>query len=123
MTEAHKTWIELCEAAEGIEDEFEALEFLLGEFWTHLEAAEADSRFRDEVPAFAAEIKSMFNAWQLTKFLDEAGPAAPIDTSNFDDDESDPDEVEEMLREDARQVAQDRQLVERSRRWLLDDRS
>ncbi|MEQ8785535.1 MAG: hypothetical protein RIC55_04520 [Pirellulaceae bacterium] len=120
-TEAHKIWIEHCEAAEGIEDEFEALEFLLGEFWTYLEAAEADSRFRDEVPAFAAEIKSMFNAWRLTNFLDGAGPAAPIDTISFDDDESDPEEVEEIVREDEIQVARDLRLVERAREWLLEE--
>ncbi len=43
MTEFHKIWIEQCEAARGIEDEFgtqQALDYLVGEkFLNYLEAA------------------------------------------------------------------------------------
>lgn len=52
----HKIWIEQCEAATGIEDEFgtdKALAYLIGEkFINFLEAAEADAAFRGEIPAF-----------------------------------------------------------------------
>ena len=45
-------WIEQCEAAKGIEDEFgtqKALEYLVGEkFLNFLEAAESDADFRAE---------------------------------------------------------------------------
>ena len=45
----HKIWIEQCEAAQGIEDEFgtqKALEYLVGEkFLNFLEAAESDTEF------------------------------------------------------------------------------
>ena len=118
----HKTWIEHCETARGIEGEFRALDFLVGEFWIYLEAAQSDSRFRDEIPAFAAEIKSIFNAWQLDEFLERSCRAEPVDASMLDNDELEPDvieEIEEIVREDERQVARDRRLVERTRRWLL----
>ena len=56
----HKVWIEQCEAARGIEDEFgtqKALDYLVGEkFLNFLEAAETDADFRADIPAFVAEI-------------------------------------------------------------------
>jgi hypothetical protein len=40
--------------------------YLVGEkFLNFLEAAEDDAEFRAEIPAFAAEIKSIFERWQL----------------------------------------------------------
>ena len=62
-----KIWIEQCEAARGIEDEFgtpEALEYLIGDkFINFLEAADDHVSFRAEIPAFVAEIKSIFERW------------------------------------------------------------
>ena len=59
----HKIWIEQCEAARGIEDEFgtvNALKYLVGEKFMHyLEAAEKDAEFRAEIPAFVAENKML----------------------------------------------------------------
>lgn len=59
-----KIWIEQCEAARGIEDEFgtqKALAYLIGEkFLNFLEATETDPTFRAEIPAFVAEIKRIF---------------------------------------------------------------
>lgn len=50
----HNIWIEQCEAATAIEDEFgtdKALAYLIGEkFINFLEAAEADAAFRGEIP-------------------------------------------------------------------------
>ena len=55
-----KIWIEQCEAARGIEDEFgtqKALAYLVEEkFLNYLEAVEKDPTFQAEVPAFAGEI-------------------------------------------------------------------
>lgn len=125
MTELHKIWIEQCEAARGIEDEFgtqQALEYLVGEkFLNFLEAAEADADFRAEVPAFVAEIKSIFEHWQLSAYLETAQETEPFDPVLFDgDDETDADEVEEMRKNDIRRCARELLLVERAREWLLE---
>ena len=57
-------WKEQCDAARQIEDEFgtqKALSYLIGEkFLNFLEAAETDAEFRAEIPAFVAEIKTIF---------------------------------------------------------------
>jgi hypothetical protein len=66
----HKIWIEQCEAARGIEDEFgtqQALSYLGEKFLNYLDAAERDADFRAEIPAFTAEIKSIFERWQLAE--------------------------------------------------------
>jgi hypothetical protein len=68
-----KIWIEQCEAARGIEDEFgtdKALAYLVGEkFLNFLEAAETHPDFRAEIPSFAAEVKVIFERWQLAEYL------------------------------------------------------
>ena len=62
--EPHKIRTEQCQAARGIEAEFgtqKALDYLIDEkFINFLEAAETDKDFRCEIPAFVAEIKSIF---------------------------------------------------------------
>ena len=72
----HKIWIEQCEAARGIEDEFgtlNALKYLVREKFLHyLEAADRDTEFRSELPAFVAEIKTIFEPWQLAEYLEKA---------------------------------------------------
>jgi hypothetical protein len=126
MTEFHKIWIDQCEAAEGIEDDFgtqPALEYLIGEkFLDFLEAAETDDAFKGEIPAFVARIKSIFQGWQLSAYLETAKRSEPFDPSRFEgDDEYGPEEIEDMRKEDIRQCARDLLLVERAREWLLDE--
>src|SRR4029077_8980320 len=69
-----RIWIEQCESARTIEDEFGtemALTYLIGEkFLNFLEAAETDAEFWAEIPAFVAEIKKMFERWQLAEYLE-----------------------------------------------------
>jgi len=64
-------WKEQCDAARQIEAEFgteKALDYLIGEkFLSFLEAAETDADFREEVPAFVAEIKTIFEPWKLAE--------------------------------------------------------
>jgi hypothetical protein len=76
MTPTHKIWIEQCNAARGIEAEFgvpQALEYLIGEkFLNFLEASDDDAKFRAELPAFVAEIKTIFEPWQLAGYLEKA---------------------------------------------------
>lgn len=54
MLNLHKIWIEQCEAARGIEDEFgvvPAMKYLVGEkFLNYLDAAERDADFRHSSP-------------------------------------------------------------------------
>ena len=77
LPKPHKMWIEECDAARGIEDEFgtdRALRYLVEEkFINFLAAAEHYLEFRAEVPAFVAEIKTIFEPWQLRKCLNTHG--------------------------------------------------
>jgi hypothetical protein len=132
--EFHKIWIEQCEAARGIEDEFgnqQALDYLIGEkFLNFLEAAETNPDFRAEIPAFVAEIKTIFERWQLAQYLETARETEPFDPSLFEprshselgeeDIEFDAEEVEDMRKDDIRQCTRDLLLVERAREWLLE---
>ena len=64
---------EWCEAARGIDENFgteKAMGYLIGEkMLNFLEVAETDREWRQAIPAFVAEIKSMFEAWKLADFL------------------------------------------------------
>jgi hypothetical protein len=74
--EPHEIWKEQYEAAGGIEAEFgtqKTLDYLIDEkFINFLEAAETNKEFRGEIPAFVAEIKSIFEPWQLAQCLESA---------------------------------------------------
>jgi hypothetical protein len=122
----HKIWIEQSEAAEQIEGDFgtqKALDYLVGEkFLNFLEAAETDSDFRAEIPAFVAKIKTIFEPWQLAQYLETARETEPFDPALFDgDNEYDAEEVEDMRKDDIRQCTRDLLLVERAREWLLEE--
>jgi hypothetical protein len=126
MSDFHKIWIEQCDAVRGIEGDFgtqRALDYLVGEkFLNFLEAAENRPEFRAEIPAFVAEIKKIFEPWQLAAYLETALETEPFDPALFeDDDETEPEEIEEMRQEDIRRCTRDLLLVERAREWLLED--
>jgi hypothetical protein len=120
-----KIWIEQCEAARGIEGEFgtqQALAYLIGEkFLNYLEAAEKDPTFQAEVPAFVAEIKRIFEPWQLAEYLQTARQTEPFDPSLYDDDDEDydPELIEMERKDDLRRCASDLLVVERAKEWLL----
>ena len=117
----HRIWIEQCRAARDIEDEFgvpKALAHLVGEkFLNFLEAADDDVEFRAELPEFVAEIKTIFEPWQLAEYLETVRQTEPFDPSVYEDD----DDVELEGRLDLRQSAADLLLVERAKEWLLDE--
>ena len=117
-----KIWIEKCEAARMIEDEFgtdKALRYLIGEkFLDYLEAAERLPDFRAEIPAFVAEIKTIFEPWQLAEFLKTARQTEPFDPDLYEGE--DPEFIEMERRDDLRRSANDLLLVERARGWLLE---
>ena len=119
-----KIWVEKCEAARMIEDEFgtdKALRYLISEkFLDYLEAAERLQDFRSEIPAFVAEIKTIFEQWQLAEFLKTTRQTEPFDPSIYDDDEDmDAEDVEMERRSDLRRCAANLLLVEQARAWLL----
>jgi hypothetical protein len=120
--EPGKIWIEQCEAAQGIEDEFgvqKALDYLVGEkFLNFLAAAEDDADFRGEVPAFVAEIKSIFEPWQLAQFLENVRQTEPFDPDDYEDEDAEDIEMERQA--DIRRCAVDLLLVEQAKEWLLD---
>jgi len=117
----HKLWIEQCEAARSIEDEFgtqQALKYLVGEkFLNYLEAADGAPSFRAEIPAFVAEVKTIFERWQLADYLEKARETEPFDPADYEDDE----EAEMERQADIRRCAADLMLVERAREWLLEE--
>jgi hypothetical protein len=122
--EPHRVWIEQCNAARTIEDEFgtdKALAYLIAEkFLNFLEAAETDAAFRAEIPAFVAEIRTIFERWQLAEHLEVARLREPPDPDLYDEDD-DPEDVEDERQDDIRRSANDLLLVERAREWLLED--
>jgi hypothetical protein len=120
----HEIWREQCEAARRIEDNFgvpNALSYLVGEkFLNFLEVAETNPEFRAEVPAFAAEVRTIFEPWQLAEYLETARQTELFDPDLFDEDE-DPEIVEMERQDEIRRSARDLLLVEQAREWLLDD--
>jgi hypothetical protein len=120
----NEIWIDQCNAARTIEADFgieDALSYLVGEkFLSFLETAETHADFREEIPAFAAEIKAIFERWKLAEYLEVARLREPFDPALYDEDD-DPEEVEEERKDDIRRSAQDLLLVERAKQWLLED--
>jgi hypothetical protein len=122
-----KIWIEQCEAARGIEDEFgsvEAMKYLVGEkLMNYLQAAEKNAEFQAELPAFVAEIKTIFEKWQLAEYLEKAGWTEPFDPSLYDEDDEDfdPEFIEMERKDNLRRVANELLLLERAKEWLLED--
>lgn len=122
MKKLCKIWIEQCDAAREIEGGFgtgKALSYLVGEkFLNFLEAAETDAEIRAEVPAFVAEIKTIFEPWQLAEHLETARQSEPFDPSVCADDNSETVELERKL--ELSHSATDLLLIERAREWLLE---
>jgi hypothetical protein len=118
-----KIWVEVCDAARMIEDEFgtdKALRYLVAEkFLNYLEAAERLPDYQAELPAFVAVIKTIFEPWQLAECLATARQTEPFDPDIYEDEG---DEFIEMKRQnDLRESAADLLLVERAKEWLLGD--
>lgn len=96
-TEFHKIWIEQCAATEDIRDQFgtnNALDYLIGEkLFAFVEAAERDSDFAAELPAFVAAIQRRFPTEEIRAYLDHLertkflAPPEPEIESNDDEEE------------------------------------
>ncbi|MGO9108685.1 MAG: hypothetical protein ACLP9L_05580 [Thermoguttaceae bacterium] len=90
-----------------------------------VEAAETNADFRAEIPAFVAEIKTIFEPWQLRECLEKARQTEPFDPADYEPDEDyegeDPETIEMLRQDDIRHCTRDLLMVERAREWLLGD--
>ena len=73
MIEFHKIWVEQCEAAEGIKEEFgseKALGYLIGEkLLNFIEASDERPEFAAELSKFVQKIKSIFQPWEIAEYV------------------------------------------------------
>lgn len=73
--EFHKIWIEQCAATEDIRGRFgtkNTLDYLIGEkLFAFVEAAEQDSEFARELPAFVTAIQRLFSGAEIRAYLDD----------------------------------------------------
>lgn len=116
-------WKEQCEAAVQIEEKFgveKALGYLIGEkFADFLKRADQDPERADELPAFIARIRDLFEPRQIRSFLDTVqhlGPLGHVST---------PEEYENMrlsgmIPDDPVQATEEILAVERIRKLLLE---
>ena len=113
-----------CEAARRVEEDYgleKALGYLIGEnFLKFLEVAESNSQWQQVIPAFVAEIKTLFEPWQLAEFLNT--PRRQGALGHTADDEGhrmlrEGMEESEKAREDARNLM----LLEWAKELLLDE--
>lgn len=125
MLNLHKIWIEQCDAARGIKDHFgteRAMSYLVGEkFLQYLDTAESDAEFRAELPAFVAEIKTIFEQWQLAEYLENAGWTEPFDPSIYQEEDDTPEIIEMERKDNLRRVAREILLLEQAKEWLLSE--
>jgi hypothetical protein len=118
-----KVWIEQCNAARRIDDQFgtdKALEYLVGEkFLNFPEVTETDPEFRTEVPAFATEVKAIFEPWRLAEYLVTARQTEPFDPDIYEC--VDPETFEDARQNNIRHSARNLLLVEHAKGCLVDD--
>ena len=73
--EAHKVWIEQCEAAEGIRERFgvaDAARYLVGEkLFRFMQVSQERPEFAKELPKFVADIKRIFTPHEISEFFDD----------------------------------------------------
>ncbi len=73
MIEFHKIWIEQCEGASRIREEFgmkKALGYLIGEKLVNfVRQSDIDPKFASELPNFIAEIKRDFDLPEILEYL------------------------------------------------------
>ncbi|MBI4481329.1 MAG: hypothetical protein HY652_00425 [Acidobacteria bacterium] len=122
MIEFHKIWIEQCEAARGIQEELgteKALGYLVGEKLVNfVRAAGSRPEFARELPNFVAEIKRIFDPWEIREYLENVrriGPLGHVCT----DEEVEVFRAAGAIDEDPVRGAEDVLIVERIKELLL----
>src|SRR5581483_11680923 len=83
-------WQDKCAAARGVKENFgteNALKYLIDEkFLDFLDAAERHKDWQNELPAFAAEIKDIFEQWEIADYLERARHREPFDPADYEDE-------------------------------------
>jgi hypothetical protein len=122
MIEFHKIWIGQCEGARGIKGEFgteKALGYLIGEKLVNfVRAAEQHPEFARELPNFIAEIKQIFEPWEIREYLENirrVGAFGHVCT----DEEVEVFRAAGAIDEDPVRGAEDVLIVERIKELLL----
>ena len=112
-----------CAATGNILEDFgsdKAMGYLIGEkFLNFLERAETDREWRQAIPHFVAEIKVLFEPWQLAEFLDTPRRLGPLGHTVDEDGHRmlrGEWEEEERIRDDARNLM----LLEWAKELLLE---
>ncbi|MBI4481542.1 MAG: hypothetical protein HY652_01495 [Acidobacteria bacterium] len=74
MIEFHKIWIDQCEGARGIKEQFgteKALGYLIGEKLVNfIRASDRHPEFAAELPKFVAEVKRIFEPQEIREYLE-----------------------------------------------------
>jgi len=74
MIEFQKIWIEQCEGARGIKEQFgtdKALGYLIGEKLVNfVRASDTRPEFAAELPHFVAEVKRIFEPYEIREYLE-----------------------------------------------------
>jgi hypothetical protein len=120
MTDFHKVWIEQCEAAEGIREQFgvaDAARYLVGEkLFRFMQVSQERPEFDEELLKFVAEIKRIFKPHQILEFFDDLQAGLVVDPAKL----FSPQLKEGELDEHEAQNDADRILViENAKRLLL----
>ena len=99
------------------------MKYLIGEkFLEFLDVAETRKDYQAEIPAFAAEIKDIFEQWEVAEYLERARFREPFGPADYeDDDELTPEDIEMERLRDIREAARDLMLEEQAKEWLLDE--
>jgi hypothetical protein len=122
MPDFHKVWIDQCEAARNIKEAWgteKALGYLIGEkLMNFMRASDQRPEFAAELPRFIAEIKTIFEPWEIRGYLERVrrvGALAHVST----DEEYETLREAGAIEEDVVEGAEDVILLERIRALLL----
>jgi len=122
VIEFHKIWIDQCKAARHIEEDFgtrKALGYLIGEKLVNfVRTSDRRQEFLAELPGFIAEIKSIFQPYELRDYLENirrVGSFGHIGT----DEEVEFMQKAGMIDDDPVGDAEDVLIVERIKEMLL----
>ena len=90
MPDFHLIWRDQCDAAEGIREQFgsqKALGYLIGEKLVNFaHAAMTDRDFAEELPQFATEVRTMFEADELRDYLEGVSRIGALGHTCSDDE-------------------------------------
>lgn len=122
MIEFHKIWIEQCNAAQNIREEYgstKALGYLIGEkLINFLKASDTNAEFAQEFPQFIAEIKRVFQPSEIAEFF-EGMPRIGALAHCCTDEEMEDFHQGRALLYDPQQAVEDLQFYKRAKELLV----